>query len=167
MSEETPTRTARHRSGLRRAVSRVSPSSVKSKSGGLPTRSTGRTTDQRVQDNCRQRRPSGNTTSIEVLRTAATTSVGSMPESSRLHENIAGTKINNARTNHSPPARAQRPAPAGRNAAMPRRNTERTRYRLVVGDLEPADAAVVRGLEQRAGSAPRTLLLRTTLPLSL
>ena|SRR5215218_3009960 len=34
---------------------------------------------------------------------------------------------------------------------MPRRNTERTRYRLVLGDLERADAAVVRGLEQRRG----------------
>ena len=29
---------------------------------------------------------------------------------------------------------------------MPRRHTERTRYRLAVGDLEPADAAVVRDL---------------------
>jgi conjugative relaxase-like TrwC/TraI family protein len=102
-------------SGLRRAVSRASPSSVKSKSGGPPTRSTGRITDPRVQDNCRQRPPSGSTTSTEVLRTAAT-SVGSMPEPTRLPENIAGTKINNADPHHSPPARAQRPAPAGRSA---------------------------------------------------
>jgi hypothetical protein len=54
-----------------------------------------------------------------VLRTAATTSVGSMPEPTRLPENIAGTKINNAYPHHSLPARAQRPAPAGRSAAQP------------------------------------------------
>jgi hypothetical protein len=49
------------------------------------------------------------------LRTAATTSVGWMPEPIRLAENIAGTKINNACASHFP-ARARRPAPAGRSA---------------------------------------------------
>jgi hypothetical protein len=116
MSEEPLTRTARHRSGLRRAVSRASPSSVKSRSGGPPTRSTGRTTDPQEQDNCRPRPPSGNTTSTEVLRTAATTSVGRMPKPASLPENIAATKINNAYPSPLPPARARRPALAGRSA---------------------------------------------------
>ncbi|HJR39363.1 MAG TPA: AAA family ATPase, partial [Nocardioidaceae bacterium] len=49
-----------------------------------PTRSTGRTTDPQEQDNCRSRPPSGNTTSTEVLRTAATTSVGRMPKPASL-----------------------------------------------------------------------------------
>src|SRR5215204_5195006 len=116
MSEETLTRTARHRSGLRRAVSRASPSSVKSRSGGLPTRSTGRTTDPQEQDSYKRRPPSGNTTLTEVLRTAATTSVGWMPEPIRLAEDIVSTKINNACASHFPPARVRRPAPAGRSA---------------------------------------------------
>ena len=78
-----------------------------------------KTTDPREQDNCRPRPPSGNTTSTEVLRTAATTSVGWMPVPIRLPENTAGTKINNACPSHSPPARAHRPARAARSAALP------------------------------------------------
>ena len=57
------------------------------------------------------RPPSGSNTSTEVFRTAATTSVGRMPEPTKLAENIAGTKINNACASHLPPARARRPAP--------------------------------------------------------
>jgi hypothetical protein len=100
MSEETPASAARRLFGLRRALGRASPSLVKSTYGGPLAALTRRTTDPPDQDKCRPLPHSGNTTSIEVLPTAATTSAVWMSEPTRLPQEIAGTKINSVRPNH-------------------------------------------------------------------
>ena len=72
MSEETLTRTARHRYGHRRAATRLPPSLVMSPSGVPPSASTRKTADQPEQGSYKPRPPFGNGTSTETLPCAAT-----------------------------------------------------------------------------------------------
>jgi hypothetical protein len=69
--ETAPARTANSRYGRRRAATRASPSSVKSRSGVPPSASTPKTADQPEQDSYKRRPPVGNRTSTETLPCAA------------------------------------------------------------------------------------------------